>query len=646
MFSRLVHCIALTLLLAASTYAQKSIVKKANKEFNSYDYIDAREIYLKVAQNGYESPQLFENLGDTYYFNSNYTEALTWYKKLLDRFPNETKPVYYYRTAQSLKSTGNYQESKKVMGKYAGLSASSRIAEIFMNDYNTLDSLADFESKKYEILNVTQAMEGSDFGPSFMGNKLVYASSSNGAKGNKVHNWSGLPYVDLYEAEIDEEWKLKNPEPLKGEINSPLHESTATFSKDGNTVYFTRNNYLDGKKKRGKQKLVSLKVFKATKDEQGNWGNIQELPFNNDSYSVAHPALSTDGKRLYFSSNMAGSLGLSDLWYVDILGDSSYGTPVNLGPEINTEARETFPFISDSNTLYFSSDGHLGLGGLDIFVTDMNEENTAKQIINLKQPINTKMDDFGYIMDEAKQIGYFSSNREGKAGSASDDIYRVWETCGEITAVGTITDANTSNPIYGATVFLLDSNNAVLEETIADADGNYHFTQILDCSMQYTVRAQHEIQGYDPMEKIINTPRGTEELSIDIALSYPDCADNDLGCRLNLQPIYFDYGRYTIREDAEVELAKILEALKQYPQIKIHIESHTDSRSSDSFNMRLSQKRANSTLEWLIANGIPKNRLSSEGYGETQLLNNCSNGVDCSEAAHQLNRRSVFVITE
>lgn len=637
---------ALVFLITCSTQGQKSKVKKANEEFDKYAYIDARKIYLKVVDAGYESAQVFKKLGDTYYFNSEYGEAVKWYKNLMEKYPNTMEADYYYRAAQSFKSIGEYYLSKKLMGEFSSLSATSSLAKNFIRDYPSLDSLVDFESKIFQIENITNDLSSSDFGPSFFGNKLVYASSSTNTEGDKIHDWNGLPYLDLYEATIDEEWKLSKPKPLKGAINSPLHESSAVFTEDGMTMYFTRNNYINGKKKRTKEKFISLKIYKAVKREDGSWGNIKELPFNSDTYSVAHPALSPDEERLYFSSDMEGSFGASDIWYVNIIGDLLYGTPINMGPEINTEARETFPYISKNNNLYFSSDGHLGLGGLDIFAVSLEENGQFKKVTNLKQPLNTNRDDFGLIIDEEKQIGYFSSNRSGNAGSISDDIYRFWEKCGIINIEGVITDANTGNPIHESLVTLLDENNAIVSQISTNANGVYKFEGLADCGKQYAVRGENNTKDYSPTEKTITIPRGSHDLTLNIELIPPDCAIEDLGCRLNLQPIYFDYGKYKIRSDAEVELAKILQALKEYPQLSIHIESHTDSRSKSKFNMDLSQKRAWTTREWFIKQGIDRNRLSYKGYGETQLLNNCSNGMKCSDAEHQLNRRSMFIIKQ
>ena len=633
------------ILMGLSLHGQKAKLKRANEEFDQYAFIDARKIYLKVAESGYESLQLYEKLGDTYYYNSEYEEAIKWYSKLIQKYPNELNPDYYYRAAQTYKSIGEYHLSKKMMGEFASRSATSSLAKNFMRDYPGLDSLVDFQSKKFEVKNVTNNLPNSDFGPSFYGNKIVYASSSKNPKGGKIHDWNGLPYLDLYEAEVNDAWELSKPIPLKGDINSPYHESSAVFTEDGNTMYFTRNNYINGKKKRNKEKLVTLKIYKAQKKGDGSWGNIKELPFNNDSYSVAHPALSPDESRLYFSSDMKGSYGESDIWYVSIDSlHTSYGSPVNLGAEINTEARETFPFISQSNTLYFSSDGHLGLGGLDIFAISLTKEGEFASVTNLKQPINTNKDDFGFILDEEKQIGYLSSNRDGNEGSTSDDIFRIWEKCGVINIQGVVLDTKTGNPVNESVVTLLDENNVAVSQTTTTEDGIYFFENLVDCGKQYAVRGEHNQKEYAPTEKNLVAPRGNHTLEINLELTPPDCAVDDLGCRLNLQPIYFDYGRYTIRKDAEVELAKILQAMKEYPQLKIHIESHTDSRSSSRFNWRLSSRRARSTMEWLVTNGIDRNRLSARGYGESKLLNNCSNGVKCSEEEHQRNRRSVFLI--
>lgn len=635
--------IILTSFILYNGSAQEGKIKKANEDFFNYDYIDARKIYLKVVEDGYTSAQVFEKLGDTYYFNSEYAEASKWYVQLIEQYPDEVKNEYYFRTAQTLKSVGKLEESKKMMEKFQASSTDSDLAQNQLNNWKSFEDLNSSENKKFKVTNITPNMSGSDFGPSFYGDKIVFASSSINTEGNKVHDWNGLPYLDLFEAEIGEDGNLSDIQTLKGDINSPYHESSPVFTKDGNTVYFTRNNYINGKKKRGKKRLVSLKIYKATKKDDGTWGNVVELPFNDDSYSTAHPALNNEETKLYFSSNMEGTLGESDIWYVDILENGNYGKPVNMGPEINTQERETFPFISDKNKLFFSSDGHIGLGGLDIFMASFNDGMGYWSIQNLGQPINSNQDDFGFIVREEEKIGYLSSNRGGSGGSSFDDIYSVTENCNPV-VYGAVTDAKTGKPLEGSIVYLIDKDNKIVSQQITEQNGNYAFEENIACENQYVVRASNDEKEYQPLEKVISTPSGSMSLQVDLTLVPPDCPVNDLGCRLDLQPIYFDFDKHNIRSDAEVELAKILQAMKQYPQLKIHIESHTDSRGDDNYNMQLSERRAKSTLEWLVEKGIDRNRLTSKGYGETQLINDCDNDSNCTQEAHQLNRRSMFII--
>ena len=636
---RNIFIFAMVVLTSGSVLSQKKDIAKANKEFDKFAYIDAREIYLKVVEDGYESAEIFKKLGDTYYFNSDYTNAAKWYDKLVNQFPDQTEAEYYYRAAQSLKSLGKYTESDALMNDYISKGGKGLVIKTYEDDPNYLKSTV-FKSRDFTLDKVGINSSTSDFGASFYGkDNIVYASASR-TDGTKVYEWTNQPFLDLFIAERDSTGQLSNSMPLGGDINTPYHESSTAFTKDGMTVYFTRNNFLDGKKGKDKNKTIRLKLYKATKTGEYNWTNIVELPFNSKEYSVAHPALSPDGKRLYFSSDMPGTNGMSDLWYVDILGNDKYGVPVNLGPEINTEARESFPFISENNNLYFSSDGRSGLGGYDIFVTPLDKDGKPGKITNLGSPTNSAKDDFGFIINENDRIGYVTSNRGGDRGSIDDDIYLVKEIC-SITIQGKVFDKETKDPLPGAQVSLLDENNQLVSQTTAENDGTYSF--VGDCGTQYTVRGVKE--GYKPYEKIIETPMLSGIVDVPLPLErIGPCPPNDLGCKLNLQPIYFDFDKSNIRPDAEIELAKILAAMREYPELIIHIESHTDSRGNDNYNMALSERRAQSTLKWLVGKGIDANRLTAKGYGESQLVNQCSNGVPCTSEEHQLNRRSMFII--
>ncbi len=627
------------LLYTSISFSQKSQIAKANKKYDKFSYIDAREIYLKVVEDGYSSAQIYEKLGNTYYYNSEYKSASKWYSKLISEYPEEVTPEYYYRAAQSLKSVGNYKDSDKIMNLYAKKGGNQVIAQNFNENPNYLESIAD-GARDFVLEKVSINTAFSDFGTSFYLDKIIFASNLNSSEEAKTLSWNGLPYLDLYEADIDDKGNLSNVILLGGDVNTKYNESSTAVTKDGETLYFTRNNYFEGKKGRDKNKTIRLKLFKATKSGDTFWGNIVELPFNGKEFSVAHPTLSNDEKRLYFASDMEGTLGQSDIWYVDINDDNTYGVPVNLGPEINTEARETFPFISNKNKLYFSTDGRAGLGGLDVYVISLDDKGKVTgDITNLGEPANSANDDFGFIINEEKRIGFVSSNRGGDNGSIDDEIYLIREQC-IITVTGLVTDEKTKKLLPGTEISFLADDNELINSIIVGADARYTFNA--DCDTSYSIRGTKK--DYNPNEKRIKTPLETGKIEVPIALTPIDCPSNDLGCRLTLQPIYFDFDRFNIREDAEKELAKILIAMDKYEELIIHIESHTDSRGDDLYNEILSEKRAQSTLNWLVDHGIDRSRLSAKGYGEKQHINECSNGVKCTEEEHQLNRRSMFLI--
>lgn len=621
--------LCLFLLAQVAVVAQNGKVKKANKDFDRYKFIDAREIYLKVVEDGYASAQIYQQLGDTFYWNSDYDNAAKWYAKLISEFPGEAETIYFYRASLAHKSIEKTSESERYMSMYLDRGGDPGILKASQT------KLINYE---VSLSKASVNSEYSDFSPSFYQNMVVFASSKTGSTGDKVHAWMEQPFTDLYLGTVNSEGDITSSTPLGGDVNTRYHETTPTFTKDGKTMYFTRNNFIDGKKGRDKDKTLHLKIYKATSVGNNTWGNIVELPFNNEEYSVAHPTLSADEKRLYFAAEIPGGYGMSDLWYVDINGENQYGEPVNLGPNINTEARESFPFISSENELYFSSDGRGGLGGFDVFKVSLDESDA--EVSNLGEPTNSIKDDFGFIINDETRIGYVSSNRGGTEGSIDDDIYLVKEIC-KIQLAGKVYDIDTGEPIPAANVTISDESNNLVDTAVVGADGMYSFE--LDCDQKYTLRASKS--NYTPFEKLIATPDKTSELTVDAPLKIIDpCPENDLGCKLTLLPIYFDFDKWNIRPDAEIELAKILAAMRQYPSLVIHIESHTDSRANNAYNIRLSERRAQSTLNWLVSKGIDKSRLTAKGYGETQLVNECADGVPCTEEAHQLNRRSMFII--
>ncbi|AVR45973.1 flagellar motor protein MotB [Christiangramia fulva] len=634
-----INLLILILMSSSFSYAQRAKMNKAQKEYDRFAYIDAQKIYLQVVSEGYSSPELFEKLGNTYYFNGDYENAARWYEKLMKEYPDQTEPKYYFRAAQSLKSLGDYKASDTLMKVFTEIGSRELVIQNFKSNPDYLKKIK-AKPKKWVLEPAEINSEYTDFGSAFYGNKLVYASAKPDSTARKVpiYEWNNQPFFDLFEAEMDENGKLSNPKRLPGEINSNLHESSAVFTKDGNTVYFTRNNYLNGRKGKDRDYNIRLKLYKATKKD-GKWREIVELPFNDASYSTAHPALSPDETRLYFSSDRPGTFGESDLWYVDIRGENEYGAPVNLGKNINTEVRESFPFISKENVLYFSSNGRPGLGGLDIFYTPLDKNGMPTEIIIMAEPVNGKKDDFAFAVDLEKDIAFLSSNRN--TSDANDNIYRATHAC-KVLLRGTVKDEITKQLLEEADLALFNEENEKIDSLKTDKNGGFNFN--LDCGMQYSLRVTKD--DYESVEKIVIAPDDAQEIELPIAMRKIGCPPNDLGCRLSLQPIYFDFNKANIRPDAEVELAKIWAALKEYPELEIKIESHTDSRGSKEYNMELSEARAQATLEWLVNRGINTDRLTAKGYGESRLINECSDGADCTEAEHQLNRRSVFLIKE
>ncbi len=625
-----------------SVFAQSGKkVEIANREFDKFDFIDAQEIYLMVIKDGYHSAEIYKKLGDTYYYNGDYIAAYTWYDKLLNTYPDDVNIEYYYRAAQSAKSADKLAESEILMSKFIDLGGQIPKGPSFESDPEYLKKLG-IAPSKFVVEPVNTNTKYSDFGPAYYMDKLVFSASNRDTRNFKTHNWNNLPYLDLFVADMDSEGNLSNAQELKGQINTPYHESTPAFTKDGKTAYFTRNNFTGGKTASDRRRTIKLKLYKATLGSNGEWSDGVELPFNDNEYSVSHATLSKDEKRLYFASDMPGTLGQADLWYVDILGNNSYGTPVNLGDKINTRGKETFPFISENNNLYFSSNRRGGTGGLDVYIATLDEEGKIDSISNFGPPVNSRQDDFGFIIKESQKMGFFTSNVAGGRGSIDDEIYRFTEEC-VMTIVGLVIDTDTQEFLSGTTVSLLDSDKNTIENISVSEDGRYTFT--VECDTHYFLNGSKE--GYYSQEKPVYTPKegGVIETSLELKLKDP-CPPNDLGCRLSLQPIYFDYDRAEIRQDAEIELAKILAAMRQYPQLVISIESHTDSRGNDTYNQKLSGKRAKSTLDWLEERGIDYSRMSSIGHGESELQNRCENDVECTEVEHQLNRRSMFLIQD
>ncbi|MHA7057936.1 OmpA family protein [Aquimarina sp. M1] len=634
------------------SFSQERKLKTAQSEYDKYEYIDAQETYLKVAKKGYKSADLYKNLGNSYYFNSEFEEASKWYEELVNSYPNEIEPEYYFRYAQTLKSVGRYDDADVYMKKFVATSSDDQRAQLFKDEPNYLKRI-DFQSGRFEIENSSINSSFTDFGSTFFGNFVVFSSSRDTLLFKKsVHQWNEESFLDLYTAVYNPmNGELSEIKKFDSKINSKFHESTPIFTKDGQTVYFTRNNY-DGRTYGNDKKGINrLKIYRSYKNPQGSWTTPQNLPFNSDEYSTAHPALSVDEKTLYFSSDMPGGQGQSDIYEATINSDGSFGEPKNLGDRINTEGKETFPFVSANNDLYFASNGHMGLGGLDIYVTRLNPQtDEEKLVVNIGKPVNGPDDDFAFIVDDVSKRGYFSSNRDG--GRGKDDIYSFLQLedlksfC-ESSIVGVVKDSETDEIIPNAKITILDTENNVIETITVGEDGRYETKEKIECNSKYFVRIEKD--EYTTTEMLVETPSGPLDLSEEKKLRLVRevktiKVGDDLAKTLSLNPIYFDFNQYYIRPDASVELAKVIEVMNQYPEMRVDVRSHTDSHGDDAYNLWLSEQRAKSTMDYMISKGISAERLTSKGYGETQPVNDCGNDSNCKKSEYQLNRRSEFII--
>jgi len=629
--------ITLFIIALGSTFmfAQKQEVKLADKFYKDYAYLKASEFYANAVKLGDSSLHVLTRLGDCYYNNSNADKSANWYGEAIKKYESKIEPEYVYKYSQALRSQGNYEEAIVWLEKYRALNPEDdRIAGL---DYDNLElymQLANDDEVYVTVEGLPINSRFADFGAYENGGKLIFSSARDGK--NNIYDWNGEPYLDIYEVAINEK-NGKNEFGKVGKlkatkINSEFHEANVAITNDGKTMYFTRDNVSKRNQlKTDRQGTAHLKIYKATLVDS-TWQDVVELPFNDKLYSNGHPALSPDNKTLYFVSDREGGFGNTDIYKVDIFDNGEYGMPENLGASINTDGREMFPFIAKDSTLYFSSDSNINLGFLDIFKSNILKDSDAK-VENIGAPYNSGYDDFGFFVDSDTEIGYFSSNRPGGAGS--DDIYG-FIGCYQ-TVKGTARNAETKEPLSSATVKLINKDGKVINTFTTGINGEYSFK--IKCNTKYTVLGEKPDFKSDHKDFTSGEDLGGD-VTMDLNL-IPLIKDD----QIVINPIFFDFDKWNIRTDAQYELENIVDVMRAHPTMVIKIESHTDSRGSDKYNMKLSDRRAKSTLEYLLSRGIAPERIESAiGYGESQLLNQCSNGVKCTEEEHQLNRRSYFYI--
>ncbi|MDM1327923.1 OmpA family protein [Myroides odoratimimus] len=643
-----VGILILALSLGQLSYCQIKKEKQADKSFDRTAYIDAIQIYEGMVEKGYVNGSILQNLADANYFNGKLLEANKWYTELFegqyeDKNLGQLPSEYYYRYSQTLKAVKNYEKADELMEQFSRIEKEDQRVTEYNKDRAYLSRIEKYVNQyEAELLQINSAF--SDYGGTIIGNDFVFTSAraTDHQHKLKIHSWTNEGYTSLYRAKIDGSG-MSNPERFPLDEAPYVNDATAVFNQDGTIMFFTRNNAKsNGKSKQNKDHNSSLKIYRALKQTDGSWGRVLELPFNSDNFNTAHPALTPDDKWLYFASDRDGAIGQSDLYRVAVFKNDGYGPVENLGPSINTEGRENFPFISSDNQLYFASDGYPGLGGMDVFVTQLNGDGTFGPIVNMGEPINSSMDDFGFYLKDG--TGFVSSNRAG--GMGSDDIYKLTERSCVKKVEGKVYDIETKEVLANAKIVV--SDGLYEKSTTLQSNDKGQFTiSDLGCGIKYRIRPEKE--AYNTVELVFSFERDSEVKTFDIGLERavkPLQVNDDLFKRLQLKPIYFDFDKTIIRKDAAIELMKIVEVMQQYPTMKIDVRSHTDSRGNDTYNLNLSDRRVKATIEWMTKQGIEASRLTGRGYGETQLLNGCSNGEHCTDAEHQVNRRSEFIIKE
>ena len=620
-----IYIILILVLANSAISAQNKDTQAADKLFKKFEFISAAESYLKLVASNNADGYVYRQLGECYYNIYNTKEAAKWYAKAITKKQNSE---LYYRYAQMLKANGNYAESNKQMQKFAEMEPNDSRAKIFNENPNYVPILLD-QQKYFDVQSIDINSDKSDFGALLMDNTIYFTSARN--SNSKIYSWTKEPFLDIYKANLNEDGTISNIL-LVNQINSKYHDGSISISQDGSTMYFTSDSFRENsfeKDKTNKLKLGRNNIFSA-KFVNRKWDEITSLPFNSKDFSTGNPSISNDGKTLYFSSNRPGGIGGVDIWKVAISETGGYGTPENLGKNVNTEGNESFPFITSNDVLYFSSDAKQGLGAMDVYKIDLTKNSGA---INLGKPVNSEKDDFAFTINENKKIGFVASNRNG-----NDDIFKLIPVCNyELNAI--VTNATTGEVLAEANVSILDDKNNII--SIKKSNGNGEVSYIVECQKNYTIQAIKNGFESNSFTVLASSNKGG---SIKIEAALKPISEIITEKEVKLNPIFFEYNNSNITQQGAFELDKLVQIMKNNQKLIIFVKSHTDNRGSDEFNLLLSDKRVKSTIQYLISNGIDPNRISGKGFGETELKVDCKE--KCTEDEHEQNRRSEFLIVK
>lgn len=622
------------LILCFGSAVGQSVLKKANRLYEALAYTEAAaeyEKYLSDKEN--PSAEVLLKAAEANYHIGNTAATIKWYEKYIEVAPAGPIPIAELYYADALRIEGNTEKADFVLFNYYKFDEDKYEELVVQKEY--LDSLNKTEPK-FKVTNLDSNTAVADFGAVFYKDKIVYASAKDSVRdGAKTYAWNDQPYLELYIADRNADGSFKNEKKFLTRAQTGYHNAAVAFLPINKMMFVSVNNV--GKKDRLKNSKDGSNTIQLVygKVEGEALINKKLAPFNSPDYNVGQPTISPDGKWLYFVSDMPGGQGETDIYKAEIRENGTLGKAENLGETINTRGREMFPFVK-GDTLFFSSDGHYGLGGLDVVYSVMGNQGYIEPK-NLGRPINSNRDDFGYILSDDGTYGYLSSNRAG--GRGDDDIYYFEkdEQCGRLIA-GTVTNPKSGQPVEGVEIKAQADGKTYRD--ISKTDGSYSIT--IPCNAQVSV-----LEAIKPGYVAGTIPPDSKSKDFDL-IAYKDLVKQRGDIELiDINPIYFDFDRYYITPRAAAELDKVVFVMESFPNVVIKIESHTDSRGKDDYNLRLSDDRAKSTYSYIVSKGIDPKRIESvHGYGETRLLNKCSNAVECSEEEHQLNRRSDFIIVK
>lgn len=682
-------------------------LKRANTYFDRAFYSEAIPLYEEIAATN-KSATVIKNLADSYYNTYQMPQAAKWYAYLTSIYGETLHETYFFKYSESLKATGDINKSFEVLTEYYQAKEDAEQVAKLKSDFNYLENIQAI-GPRFSIENLALNTTNSEFGAVPVDDQIVYTASKK--KAAKIYRWNNQNYLDLYQHSVSElMYGDSISTSFSTAINTKMHEGTFAITKDRNTLYFTRNNFIKGKKKTDAKKVSNLKIYRATRIDSV-WTNITALPFNSDDFSNEHPSLSSDEKTLYFASDRSGGFGSFDIYKVTIQENDVYTEPENLGSLINTDKKEQFPFVDQNDNLYFSSNGHPGFGLLDIFIAK-KDTNQFQKPDNIGYPVNSSYDDFSYFQNEDK--GFFASNRP--EGKGSDDIYSFTitkplkiEACAQV-ITGVVTDRTTKQLLPFSTVRLLDIDHHEIAKIITKEDASFSFA--VNCEEQYRIEAKKA--QYEDNFKVLRTTK-ERNAKIDASLTLYATAEKEKVARIALQEkekqalekaktaqkkklkeekeaaealaaqekqhkekaekekaeniiktintekaivkeknrtviktqaINFDYSMWYLRRETRERLETVVATMKNNPSITIEIGSHTDRRGNNNYNKELSQKRANSVKIYLLEKGIAAERIIAKGYGESQPIIACATDDACSEEEHELNRRCEFVIVK